>query len=81
VDIRASSKLEENQEHPLAPALYTISTMHCMTVSLALSGEGLGTMWGEQTARELFAEAGLVVRDVKQFEGDILNNYYICEKA
>ncbi|HZQ38618.1 MAG TPA: class I SAM-dependent methyltransferase [Dehalococcoidia bacterium] len=81
VDIRASSKLEENLEHPLAPALYTISTMHCMTVSLALAGEGLGTMWGEQTARDLFAQAGLVVLDVKQVEGDILNNYYICGKA
>lgn len=81
VDIRASSKLEENLDHPLAPALYSISTMHCMTVSLALAGEGLGTMWGEQQARELLAEAGLVVQAVEQVEGDILNNYYICGKA
>src|SRR5262249_26327486 len=81
VDIRASSSLQENLEHPLAPAMYSISTMHCMTVSLAQAGEGLGTMWGEQKARELFAEAGLVVQEVKQVEGDIMNNYYICGKA
>ncbi len=49
VDIRASSNLEENVEHPLATFLYTASTMHCMTVSLALDGDGLGTVWGEQT--------------------------------
>jgi ubiquinone/menaquinone biosynthesis C-methylase UbiE len=81
VDIRASSNLEENMDHPLAPAFYAVSTMHCMTVSLALDGEGLGTMWGEQKARELLAEAGLTVQDVKQVEGDIMNNYYIATKA
>jgi len=67
-------------EHPLAPSFYAISTMHCMTVSLALEGEGLGNMWGEQKARELLTEAGLEVQDVKQVEGDIINNYYICTK-
>jgi len=39
--------------------LYTVSTMHCMTVSLAQDGEGLGAMWGEQKALELLAEVGL----------------------
>ena len=61
--------------------MYAISTLHCMTVSLALGGEGLGAMWGEQKALELLAEAGLVVRDIKQVEGDIINNYYICSKG
>lgn len=80
VDVHASSQLQENLEHPLAPAMYAISTMHCMTVSLALGGDGLGTMWGEQKARELLTEAGLIVQDVKQVEGDILNSYYLCTK-
>jgi SAM-dependent methyltransferase len=80
VDIAASSNLEENMDHPLAPFLYTVSTMHCMTVSLALNGEGLGTVWGEQVARELLAEAGFSDVDVKNVEGDILNNYYIARK-
>ena len=32
-----------------------------MTVSLALDGAGLGTMWGEQKATEMFREAGFTV--------------------
>ena len=80
VDIAGSSNLHENLEHPLGPMLYSISTMHCMTVSLALDGEGLGTMWGEQKAQELLAEAGFHDIIVKQVEGDIFNNYYIGTK-
>jgi SAM-dependent methyltransferase len=81
VDVQASSNLEDNIAHPLAPAFYMMSTMHCMTVSLALGGEGLGNMWGEQKARELLGEAGFIVQDVKQVPGDIINNYYICTRA
>ncbi|HKH66696.1 MAG TPA: class I SAM-dependent methyltransferase [Reyranella sp.] len=80
VDIAASSNLEENLEHPLATTMYTISTWHCMTVSLAYGGEGLGSMWGEQTARELLAEAGFTLQAVKQVEGDVFNTYYLCTK-
>jgi 2-polyprenyl-3-methyl-5-hydroxy-6-metoxy-1,4-benzoquinol methylase len=43
-DIRASSHLEQNMDHPIGPFLYAISTMHCMTVSLSQSGKGLGTV-------------------------------------
>ncbi len=80
VDIQASSNLEENLEHPLAPMLYSVSTLHCMTVSLALNGEGLGTVWGEQKARELLTEAGFNQIDIEHVEGDIFNAYYICQK-
>ncbi len=80
VDIAASSNLEGNLDHPLAPMLYAISTMHCMTVSLALNGEGLGTVWGEQKARELLGEAGFTKIDAESVEGDIMNAYYICRK-
>lgn len=80
VDIAASSNVEENMEHPLGPMLYSISTFHCMTVSLALNGEGLGTVWGTQLATELFKEAGFNQIDVKSVEGDIFNAYYICRK-
>jgi SAM-dependent methyltransferase len=78
VDIAASSHVEDNIDHPLGPTLYTFSTLHCMTVSLALDGEGLGTAWGEQKARELLAEAGFDRVDVRQVEGDIFNNYYVA---
>jgi len=81
VDIAASSVLAENLEHPLAPFLYSISCMHCMTVSLADGGMGLGTMWGEQKARQMLAEAGFTSVDLRQVDGDIVNNYYIATKA
>lgn len=81
VDIAASSKLEENLDHPLAPTMYYLSTAHCMTVSLAYGGEGLGNMWGEQLACELLTEAGFTVQGVKKIEGDFFNAYYVCTKA
>jgi SAM-dependent methyltransferase len=80
VDIATSSRLEENLENPLAPFLFTVSTMHCMTVSLAENGEGLGACWGEQKARELLAEAGFSSVDVNRVEADPLNLYYVCGK-
>jgi len=81
VDIRASSDVHENLDHPMGPYLYATSTMHCMTVSLALDGEGLGTMWGERKARELLAEAGFHDVDVKNVDGDNFNNFYIARKG
>ncbi len=38
--------------------MYGASTMHCLTVSLAHGGEGLGSVIGEKLARELAREAG-----------------------
>ncbi len=81
VDVRASSLLEENMKHPLAPFLYTISCNHCMTVSLADNGVGLGTMWGEQVASQMLREAGFTQLEVKHIKGDIANSYYISSKS
>jgi 2-polyprenyl-3-methyl-5-hydroxy-6-metoxy-1,4-benzoquinol methylase len=78
VDIAASSNLADNMAHPLAPALYAISTMHCMTVSLAQGGAGLGTMWGQELALKMLAEAGFRDVELKRVDGDILNNYYVA---
>jgi 2-polyprenyl-3-methyl-5-hydroxy-6-metoxy-1,4-benzoquinol methylase len=79
-DIAASSHVHENIDHPLGTALYTLSTMHCMTVSLAQGGEGLGTVWGEQLALQMLADAGFADVEVKKVPGDILNNYYLAAK-
>jgi SAM-dependent methyltransferase len=78
VDIAASSRLEGNLDNPMAPFLFTVSTMHCMTVSLAQGGEGLGACWGEEKARELLTEAGFTSVEVSRVEGDPLNAYYVC---
>jgi len=79
-DVAASSNLEENLEHPLAPMMYAVSVLHCMTVSLAYDGEGLGTMWGEQKALQMLGDAGFKDVSVKKVEGDFFNNYYIARK-
>lgn len=76
-DIAASSHLEKNIGHPLCPFFYTISTMHCMTVSLAQDGEGLGTVWGEELAVQMLEEAGFADIEVKTLPHDIQNNYYV----
>jgi 2-polyprenyl-3-methyl-5-hydroxy-6-metoxy-1,4-benzoquinol methylase len=81
VDIKGSSSIAGDMEHPLAPMLYAISTLHCMTVSLAEGGLGLGTMWGERTAREMLAAAGFTSIDLREIPEDIANNYYVATKA
>ena len=81
VDVAASSKLSDNLAHPLGPFLYTISCMHCMTVSLAEGGMGLGAMWGEQKAREMLRDAGFTSVEAAPVDGDILNMYFIATKG
>lgn len=80
-DIRSSSHLEKNIDHPIATLLYTISTMHCMTVSLAQDGAGLGTCWGEELALQMLDEAGFKNVRVEKPEHDIMNNFYISTGA
>jgi 2-polyprenyl-3-methyl-5-hydroxy-6-metoxy-1,4-benzoquinol methylase len=80
-DIAASSHVEKNLEHPTAPLLYTISTMHCMTVSLAQDGGmGLGTAWGEELARDMLKEAGFSRVTVTNLPHDIFNTYFVATK-
>jgi ubiquinone/menaquinone biosynthesis C-methylase UbiE len=76
-DIQGSSHHHENLDHPGGPLMYMISTMHCMTVSLAQGGDGLGAMWGEQTARELLTEAGFSSVDVHLLDHDPFNAYFV----
>jgi 2-polyprenyl-3-methyl-5-hydroxy-6-metoxy-1,4-benzoquinol methylase len=78
-DIGSSSQLENNKTHPLGPFLYTVSCLHCMTVSLALNGHGLGAMWGKEKATEMLNEAGFSKVDVKQLPHDPINYYYIAK--
>lgn len=80
VDIAASSILEENLQHPLGPTLFVFSVFHCMTVSLAQGGAGLGTVVGEQRTTELLREAGFRDIDVKHVEGDVFYAYYVVHK-
>lgn len=77
-DIHASSHHHGDRDHPLGPLLYTISLMHCMTVSLAQGGEGLGTMWGRERAFDYLREAGFTDVSVHRLEHDPQNDYFVC---
>jgi SAM-dependent methyltransferase len=67
---RISSHLEENIGNPVAAMTYSISLLHCMTVSLAEGGAGLGTGWGEQVALALLDQAGFGPVEVYDAPGD-----------
>ena len=58
LDVHASSHLEKNVATPTAAFVYTLSTMHCMTHSLAHGGAGLGTAWGLELAQAMLKDAG-----------------------
>ena len=56
-EAHAGDRLEENLTAQ-GRTMYAASTMHCMTVSLAQGGEGLGSVIGPAKARGMAAEAG-----------------------
>lgn len=77
-DIHAHSHVQGNLHHPLGPFLYTISCLHCTSVSLAQGGAGLGAMWGRETATRLLGEAGFRDITIHRLEHDIQNDYYVA---
>lgn len=79
-DIKGSSFVRNNLNHPLGTLLYTVSCMHCMTVSLAQGGEGLGAMWGEEKTREYLAKAGFASVEKNELAHDLQNNWYVVRK-
>jgi 2-polyprenyl-3-methyl-5-hydroxy-6-metoxy-1,4-benzoquinol methylase len=79
-DIKASSRLEENVDVAMSTYLYTTSLMHCMTVSLALDGDGLGAAWGTQLATSMLADAGFDDVRMAEVDSDPINSYYIARK-
>lgn len=78
-DIGGSSRLERNLEHPLAPFLYAVSTVHCTSVSLAQDGPGLGTMWGVELAQEMLAKAGFSQVRIERLPHDPVNAYFLVK--
>lgn len=79
-DISGTSHLEDDIRHPIGTFLYTISCMHCMTVSLAQGGEGLGAMWGEEKTKEYLTKAGFSSVQTNKLAHDIQNNWYVVTK-
>jgi SAM-dependent methyltransferase len=79
-DIRGTSHVHEDALNPMSPFLYTVSCLHCMTVSLAGEGAGLGAMWGERTARRMLGDAGFAEVEVHHLDHDPINQYYVVKK-
>ena len=79
-DIAGRSRLADNVAHPLGPFMYTISCMHCMSVSLAAGGPGLGAMWGRELALEMLATAGFTDARVDELPHDPINYYYVATR-
>ena len=79
-DISGTGHVHKDVEHPIGTLLYTISCMHCMTVSLAQGGEGLGAMWGEEKTHEYLQHAGFGSVEKNRLAHDIQNNWYVVRK-
>ena len=80
-DIAGRTNLADNLSLPLAPFMYTISCMHCMSVSLAAGGPGLGAMWGRERAVEMLGAAGFTDVRVEALPHDPINYYYVAVKT
>ena len=79
-DISGTSQVHRDIEHPIATFLYTVSCMHCMTVSLPQGGEGVGAMWGEEMTRDYLERAGFRSIVTHRLAHDIQNNWYVVTK-
>ncbi len=75
-----ADSLEDNIGNPMAPLLYAASTLHCMTVSLAHGGAGIGTVFAEKLALELLAEAGFTSVEVQVAPGDPADAVYLARR-
>ncbi|HEX6149894.1 class I SAM-dependent methyltransferase, partial [Nocardioides sp.] len=78
VDINTQSNLEDNLGLPWAAVLYAMSTFHCMSVSLGQGGDGLGAVWGVQTAQRMLHEAGFTDVVLHELEEDPFNAYFVA---
>jgi SAM-dependent methyltransferase len=78
---RISSDLADNIGNPMAPFTYAISTLHCVTVSLAAGGAGLGTGWGEQLALRMLHDAGFGPVAVHDAPGDPGNAVFVTRRV
>jgi SAM-dependent methyltransferase len=80
-DISGSGHVHKDVDHPFGPFLYTISCMHCMSVSLAGGGPGLGAMWGREKALSMLRDAGFGNVRVETLPHDPLNFYYVATRG
>lgn len=74
----AAANALENR-NPIGRMFHAISPLHCMTVSLAYNGAGLGTVIGESGARALAKEAGFSAFEKLPIQHP-LNQFFALQK-
>jgi 2-polyprenyl-3-methyl-5-hydroxy-6-metoxy-1,4-benzoquinol methylase len=79
-DIGGSARLENNADFPMATLLYAVSLVHCTPVSIGQGGEGLGTMWGWETAERYLGEAGFKSVERHVLPHDPMNVWFVARK-
>jgi SAM-dependent methyltransferase len=80
MDTNGATALEDNIGNPFAPLLYGVSTLHCMTVSLAREGVGLGTCWGRELAMDMLDDAGFTHVTTHEVPDDPLDLLYVAHR-
>ena len=70
VEPLASGDLDVDTKHPMAPMMYATSLGHCVQVSLAAGGPGLGSMWGRAKAIPMLEAAGFTDVTVHESPSD-----------
>lgn len=78
IDSGAPPTLAEQAQLPWAPMMYGVSIGHCLTVSLAQDGEGLGALWGREAALGALAEAGFHPVESYELKGDPMDLLYVA---
>ncbi len=80
LDINMHTAIRDNIDcNPIDSMLYAVSLFHCMTVSLAEDGEGMGTAWGKEKATQMFQDVGFTVEQLDN-SMNTLNSYYLLTK-
>jgi len=79
-DIGGSAHLEQNADFPMAAMLYAISCAHCTPISIGQGGQGLGTMWGWETAEAMLRAAGFQRIEQHRFEHDPTNVWFVSRR-
>lgn len=79
-DIGGSARLENNLDFPMASFLYAISCAHCTPISLGQGGEGLGTMWGWETAEAILQDARFAEVSRHVLPHDPMNVWFVARR-
>ena len=56
-----------------------LKNVHCLSVSLACGGAGLGAAWGRELALKMLGEAGFADVRVEELPHDMINYYYLAQ--